>query len=85
MLVLAVGPVKSAKLANEIVVAYLKITFLASELYVLRFAANHGVLEDAVAGADARKPLDNGIGANLAIWADFDLIFNDSGWVDRHF
>jgi hypothetical protein len=79
------SPLKSAKLADEVVVPDLQVTFFASELYVLRLAANHGVLKDAVAGADTRKPFDHRIGPDLAIRANFHVIFDDGGWVNGHF
>ena len=76
---------KSAKLANHIVVADLEIARLAFELHILRLAADDRMLENAVPGADSREPLDDRVGPNLAIWADFDVIFDYRCGVNWHF
>ena len=76
---------KRAELANDIVVAKLEITGLAFELHILRLTANHGVLKDAITGSDARESLNDGIGADLAIWANFDVILDDGCGMDGHF
>ena len=49
-----------------------------------RLAAHHRMFENAVSGADFRVLLDYGIGPNIAIWADFHVIFDDSCRMDRH-
>jgi hypothetical protein len=82
---LTVSAVESAILANDIVVAYFEIARLAFELQILRLTADYGMLEDAIPGADASVLLDDGIGPNLAIWANFRVIFYDGRWVDGHF
>jgi hypothetical protein len=81
---LAVGPVKSAKLANDVVVANFEETFFPFEFNVLRLAANHGMLENAVTGAQTRKLFDHRISRNLAIWANFDVVLDYSGRMDTH-
>src|SRR5215216_238629 len=82
---LAVGTMKGAELADQIIVTNLEITSFTLELYVLGLAANHGVLEDPVSRANAGKTLDDGVGADLAVWADFHVIFDYGCGVDRHF
>jgi hypothetical protein len=37
------------------------------------------MLKDAISGADSREALDDGVGSNLAIRADFDVIFDNGG------
>ena len=74
---------KSAILANDIVIADLEITRLAFELHVLRLTADHGMFEDAISGSEARVLLDDGIGPNLAIWPDFHVIFDDDVWANN--
>src|SRR5436190_8800220 len=81
----AVGAMKGTELADEIVVADLEVTLLAIELYVLRFAAENRVLEDPVSRAQPGKPLDDGVSGNLAVWADFDVIFDYGGRVNLHY
>ncbi|HKR22899.1 MAG TPA: hypothetical protein VJS17_09905 [Pyrinomonadaceae bacterium] len=83
-LVFAVRAMQRAKLANQIIVANLEKTSLAAKFNVLRLPANHGVLENAVSRADSCKPFDHGIGANLAIWPDFYVIFDDGCRMDLH-
>jgi hypothetical protein len=73
----ATRAMKRAKLTNQVVVAYLQVALLSPKLYVLRLSAQHGVFENAVAGADSGKPLDDGVGPNLAIWPNFDVIFDN--------
>jgi hypothetical protein len=82
---LAAGAMERAKLPNQVVVADLEETWLTFELHVLRLSANHGMLENAIARAHFSELLDDRVGANLAIWANFDVIFDDSCGVDRHF
>jgi hypothetical protein len=82
---LAVGPVKSAKLADLVIVANFEKTLLALELHVLWLAANHGVLENPVSRADSGKSLDDGVGADLAVWADFHIILDYGCGVNSHF
>jgi hypothetical protein len=79
---LAIGPMKRAELANDIVVADLEESRLTLELHILRLAANHCMLENAIPGADSREALDDRIGSNLAIRADFDVILDDRGRVN---
>jgi hypothetical protein len=76
--------VKSAELTDQIVVADFEITPLVSKLYVLRFPAYDGMLENPVAVANPRKTLDNGIRPDIAIDADFHVVFDNGGRVDRH-
>jgi len=80
-----VGAMKSAILAYDVVVANLEIARLAFELYILRLAADYGVFKDAIPGAEASVSLDDSIGRNLAIWADFNVILDDGRGVDGHF
>jgi hypothetical protein len=84
-LTLAAGAMESAKLANQIIVANLEVARFTSKLHILRFPANHGVLKNAISRANSRKSLDDRIGSNLAIRADFYVIFNDGSGVNRHF
>src|SRR5215213_10459540 len=84
-LTLAAGAVKSAKLADQIIVADLEIAWFAPKLHVLRLTANHRMLKNAVSRPNSGESLDNGIGANLAIRADFHVVFNDCCGVNRHF
>src|SRR5262249_53742763 len=80
----AVSAVKRAELANQVIVAYLKVTLLAFELYVLRLAAQNGVLKDPVAGAESRKSLDYGIRGYLAIGPNFDVVLYYGGRMNTH-
>jgi hypothetical protein len=77
--------VKSAGLANDVVVADFEVAGLALELHVLRFAADYGMLENAVAGAEAGEPFDDSVGSDLTIWANFDVIFDDGCVMNCHF
>jgi hypothetical protein len=76
--------VKSAILANEVVVADLEVARLAFELHVLRLAADYGMLEDAIASADARIPLNHGMGRNLAVRTDLDIVLDHGVWANAH-
>src|SRR6185369_1600522 len=78
----AIGPVKRAKLSNDIVVANLEKTRFTLELYILWLSANHRMLENAIPGSDSREAFDDRIGSNLAIRADFDVVFDNSGGVN---
>ena len=51
----------------------------------LRFPAQDRVLENAVAGAESRKPFDDGVGPDLAIRANFYVVLDDRCGMDRHF
>jgi hypothetical protein len=73
----AAGPMKGTKLSYEIVVTYVQEALLAFELHILRFTTENGVFKDAVAGAQVREPLDDGMGGNFAVVADYSLIFDD--------
>ena len=42
------------------------------------------MLEDPVSRADSRESLDDGVGADLAIWADFHVIFDYGCGVNSH-
>ncbi len=79
-----IRPVKSAKLANNVVVADLEETLFAFELNVLRLAADNSMLENPVTRAQSSKPFDHSISRNLAIWANFDFVLNNGGWVNTH-
>ena len=80
-----IGPVKRAELSDDIVVADLEKTRLTFELHILRLAADYSVFKDAISGPEAGVLLDDGVSPDLAIWPDFDVIFDDGGWVDGHF
>jgi hypothetical protein len=82
---LAIRPVKSAELANDVVVTDFQLAGLAFELDVLRFATNHGMLEYPVPGADPGESFDYGIGSDLAIRANFDVILDDGCGMNGHF
>jgi len=81
----AAGPVKSAELTNDVVVADLEIAGLAFKLHILRFAADYGMLKNPVPGADSGESFDYGIGSDLAIWANFDVILDDGCGMNGHF
>jgi hypothetical protein len=81
----AVRTVKSAELANDVVVADLEIARFAFELNVLRLTADYGMLKNPVPGADSGEPFDYSIGPNLAIWANFDVILDDGCGMNGHF
>ena len=83
-LTFAAGPVQRTKLPNLIIVADFQITLLAPEFHVLRLAAHHGMLKNPVPGPQFGIPLDDGIGGDLAIWAYFDVIFDDRCRMDSH-
>ena len=83
-LTFAAGPVKRTKLPNLIIVADFEITPLAAKLHILRLAAHHGMLKNPVSGPESGKPFDQGIGRDVAIWADFDVIFDYRCRMDRH-
>jgi hypothetical protein len=82
---LAVGPMKSAELANDVVVADFEIARLAFELNILWLAADHSVLENAVASAEASESFDYSVGTDVAIWANFDVILDDGCRMNGHF
>jgi hypothetical protein len=81
----AVGAMKRAELTNDVVVTDFEIAGLAFELNILRLAANHGVLKNAISGANFGESFDYSIGSDLAIWANFDVILNDGCGMNRHF
>jgi len=81
----AAGPVKSAELTNDVVVADLEIARLAAELHVLRLTADYGMLKDAIPGAEPCVSLDDSIGRDLAIRANFHVILYYRCGVNRHF
>ena len=81
---LAVCPVKSAILANNIVVANLEETLFAFELNVLRLATNNRVLINAVARSETCKTFDHGIRRDLAIGANYDFVLYYGGWMNTH-
>ena len=81
---LAVRPVKSAKLANNVVVANIEETLFAFELNVLRLAPDHGMFVNAVPGAEPGKTFNHGISRDLAIRANFDFVLYYGGWVNTH-
>ena len=83
-LIFAVRAMQRAKLANLIIVADLEIASLAAKFNVLWLTADDGVFENAVSRADFCKPFDHGVGADLAIWADFYVIFDDCCRMDLH-
>src|SRR6185369_1439786 len=84
-LTFAVGPVKSAILPNDVVVADFEITRLAFELHILRLTADYGVFKDTISGPEARVLLDDGVGPDLAIWANFDVVLDDCCGMNWHF
>src|SRR5262245_17882138 len=55
----SIGPVKGAKLADDIVVPNLEVARLPLELHILWLAANHRMLKDAITGTQTRKALDH--------------------------
>jgi hypothetical protein len=75
---------KSAKLANQVVVTNFEVTGLTLELNVLRFPAEDRMLKNAVSGAKSGKSLDDGVGPNVAIRADFHVFLDYGRRVDRH-
>jgi hypothetical protein len=81
----AAGTMERAKLSDHIVIANLEKAWLVFELYVLRLTADHGMLENPVACADSSELLDDRVCSNLAIWANFHVIFDYGCGVDRHF
>jgi hypothetical protein len=81
----AIRPVKSAELTDDVVVADFEITGLVFELHILRFAADYGVLKNPVPGADSREPFDYGIGSDLTICPNFDVILDDRCVMNCHF
>jgi len=81
---LAVGPVKSAELTNDVVVADFEVAPLTFELNILRLAANNCVLENAVAGAETGESFDDSVRSDLAIWANFDVILDDGCGMNGH-
>jgi hypothetical protein len=81
----AVSPVKSAKLANDVVIADFEIALFAFELHILRFAADYGMLKNPVTGANPGEPFDYGVGSDFAIRPDFDVILDDGCGMNGHF
>jgi hypothetical protein len=81
----AVGPVKSAKLTDDVVVADFEVAGLVFELHILRFAADYSMLKNPVPGPDPGEPFDYGIGSDLTIWANFDVILDDGCGMNCHF
>ena len=43
------------------------------------------MFKNPVARSDSRKLLNNGVGANLAIWANFDVILDYGCGMNGHF
>ena len=84
-LFVTVGAMKGAKLSNHIVVADFEIAPLAFELQILRLTAQNRMFKNPIARANFRKPLDDGVGSDLAIWADFDVVFDDGCRMNGHF
>lgn len=80
----AAGPVKRTKLANQVTVADFQITLLAAKLHILRLATDDGMFEDTVSGPDFGIAFDDCKSGDLAIWADFHVIFDDRCGMDRH-
>jgi hypothetical protein len=80
----ATRAVQRAELADNIVVPDFEETRLALELHVLRLAAHDGMLVNPIARAQPRKTLDYCIRSNLTIWANFDVIFDNSCGMYRH-
>ena len=83
-LIFTAGPVQRAELANDVVVADLEESLLVLELHVLRLATHDRMLINAITSAQPCKTLDDRIRANLAIWANFDVIFDNSCGMYRH-
>jgi hypothetical protein len=81
---LAVSPVKSTKLANQIIVANLEETLFPFKLNVLRLTAYNGMLKNTVTRTQSSKPFDHSISRNLAIWANFDVVLDYGGRMDMH-
>ena len=77
-------PVQRTKLANDVVVPDFEETLLAAIFHVLRLTAHDRMFENPVSGPQPGKPLDHGIGPDLAIWPDFHVIFDYSCRMDRH-
>src|SRR5687768_12875693 len=77
-------PVERAKLTNLIVIPDFEVAALTAELKVLGLTADDRMLENPVSGSEFRIPLDDRISPNLAIWADFHVIFDDCCRMDRH-
>jgi hypothetical protein len=80
----ATRAVQRTEFTNQIVVADLEETLFALELNVLGFTAHDRVLIKTIACAQPRKTLNNRIGCDLAIRADFNVVFNDGGWMNMH-
>jgi hypothetical protein len=72
------------KLANQIVVPDLQETLFPIELNVLRLPANHRMLVNTIMSAQPRKTLNNRIRRDLAIRADFHVVFYYGGWMNMH-
>src|SRR5262249_7387410 len=83
-LIWTIRPVKRAELADDIVVADLEIACLTLELHILRLSTNHRVLEDAIARADPREALDDGMRTNFAVWSDLNVVFDHCKWTKAH-
>jgi hypothetical protein len=83
-LTFATGPVKRTKFANKVIVADFQITWLAVKFHVLRFATHHGMFENPVSSPEFGMAFDDSISGDLAIWADFHVIFDDRCGMDRH-
>jgi hypothetical protein len=76
--------VKRAELPDDIVVADLEKTLFTLELHILRLAPENCMLKDPISGAQSCKALDDGIGSNLAIRADFDVVFDYGSGMNPH-
>jgi hypothetical protein len=75
---LSAGAVQSAELADCVFVAYYESASFVCELYILRFATKHCVLEDTITGSQRGIALDNRVGTYLASVADLHIILDDS-------
>ena len=82
---LAARAMKRAKLPNHVVVADFEIAPLALKLQILGLAADNSVLENVIPSPDFREFLNDGVGSDLTIWANFDVVFDDCCGMNGHF
>src|SRR5580700_1465082 len=75
--------VDGAELAEHVLIADLKVRALAPILLILRIAADGGELEDAVSGADARRPIDHRMRAHARARTNDDIRVDDREWAHR--
>src|SRR5262245_5870319 len=70
------GAMKSAELANQVVITDVQKALFVFELYVLGFASQHCVFEDPVSCSQPSKALDDSMCGHIATIANLHVCLN---------